>query len=298
MGMAKLTPSNQLSKIINSMYLSIESYDSALDEFSFTTTCFLVMRLNNNIDNLISSPNSTKLLEYLSFIVREFFNNHTDIFLEFRDDFLTQPKTNDPELDNFIITSSILKPALQLSDKALIELRGMVAEDSLYKVNGLLLVNLFFVMAVNFYHINFKFFIPIAIKFINEYCWILAHSKDSKLSEDYYTDFLSNNTPIQRHTAPRKVEALNLAKKIWSYDKDKILLRKQVAKMITKLLPQHDLSINQVDNWLKQSDLVPKEILERYKNNDYCNTKSEKRKREILKIKIFAELDNINYEDM
>lgn len=298
MSMAKLTPSNQLSEIINSMYLSIESYDSALDKFSFTTTCFLVMRLNNNIDNLIYSSNSTKLLEYLSLIVRDFSNNQPDIFLDFRDDFLTQPKTNDPELDNFIVTSSILKPALQLSDKALIELRGMVAEDSLYKANGLLLVNLLFVMAVNFYHMNFKFFIPIATKFINEYCWILAHSKDSKLSEDYYNDFLSNSTPIQRHTAPKKVEALNLAKRIWSYDKDKILLRKQVAKIITELLPQHDLSITQVDNWLKQSDLVPNEILERYKNNDYCNTKSEKRERELLKSKIFSELNNINYGDM
>ncbi len=114
-------------------------------------------------------------------------------------------------------------------------------------------------------------------------------------------DTVSNDyllQPYKKYTQELKNIAIPLAKEIWSYDTNKILLRKHVADIITKLLPQHNLRITQVDNWLKQSDIVPNEILERYKNNDYGNSKPIVEARERLKAEILLKLTPLYCEDM
>lgn len=296
--MEQFIPSNNLSKMIRGIHLSIENYDSPLDEYSFATTCFVVLRLDNCIDDLITASNIEKVTEYLNLTVRNFFNDYPDQFLEFREEFHKNLVTDNVNLNNFIIASGTLKPALEIAEKALLEIKETVDERSQYRVTSILLVNLFFVIAVRLYEFNFKFYIPTLFKFINEYGWIFRHDEDSKISEEYFYDFLSNNAPIQRHTAPKKEEALSLAKIIWSYDNAKLLLRKHVAKIVTDLLPQYELSISQVDNWLKQSEIVPVEILDRYKRHDYGNSKSEVNERAKLTAELMLRLSPIYCKDM
>lgn len=107
-----------------------------------------------------------------------------------------------------------------------------------------------------------------------------------------------HETPYEKHTREIKEQSLDLAEEIWFHDKDKILLRKHVAEIITSLLPQHELSITQVDTWLKQSDIVPPEILERYKNNDYGNSKPIVKNREKLIAEIMLELTPLYCESL
>lgn len=107
-----------------------------------------------------------------------------------------------------------------------------------------------------------------------------------------------HETPYEKHTREIKEQSLDLAEEIWFHDKDKILLRKHVAKIITNLLPHHDLSVTQVDSWLKQSDVVPPEILERYKNHDYGNSKHIVRNREKLIAEIMLELTPLYCESL
>ena len=46
----------------------------------------------------------------------------------------------------------------------------------------------------------------------------------------------------------------------------------------------------QLKNWFKDFNIIPLEIIERDKNNDYGNTKAEKKQREELIAKIKEEL--------
>ena len=102
-------------------------------------------------------------------------------------------------------------------------------------------------------------------------------------------------TPIQKYTNEKKKIALPLAEKIWSYDSNSnLLMRKQVAELIVELLPSLELRVPQVDTWLKNSDLVPKAIIDRCAQNDYGNTKSEAIERENIKNKIYADLGSEN----
>lgn len=101
-----------------------------------------------------------------------------------------------------------------------------------------------------------------------------------------------HETPYQEHTQSIRYEALDLAETIWGCDSNNILLRKHVAELITQIMHDDKLSLTQVDNWLKQSEIVPQAIIERYKNNDYGNTKSVKKQREILKAEIIYILSN------
>ncbi|WP_296244752.1 MULTISPECIES: hypothetical protein [unclassified Psychrobacter] len=107
------------------------------------------------------------------------------------------------------------------------------------------------------------------------------------------------SAPIQKHTEEKKKIALPLADKIWSYDKqDNLLLRKQVAGLVVELLPDLNLTVNQVDNWLKKSDKVPPAILERYKNTDYGNSTPENKLRKQLLLRIRSELSPFNCESL
>lgn len=107
-----------------------------------------------------------------------------------------------------------------------------------------------------------------------------------------------HETPYEKHTREIKEQSLDLAEEIWFHDKDKILLRKHVAEIITSLLPQHELSITQVDTWLKQSDIVPPEILERYKNHDYGNSAPIVRERKKLIAEIMLSLASLYCESL
>lgn len=94
-------------------------------------------------------------------------------------------------------------------------------------------------------------------------------------------------TPIQKYTFYMKNIVLPLAQKIWFFDKEtNLLMRKQVARLVVELLPKFDLTENQVDDWLKQSDLVPQAIIDRCAQHDYGNTKPEKIQREVVEDKI------------
>ena len=94
-------------------------------------------------------------------------------------------------------------------------------------------------------------------------------------------------TPIQKYTLQIKSIVLPLAEKIWQFDKEtNLLMRRQTAKLIVELLSDFSLTINQVDEWLKQSELVPRAIIDRCARHDYGNTKPEKIEREALEQKI------------
>lgn len=99
------------------------------------------------------------------------------------------------------------------------------------------------------------------------------------------------STPIQKHTDEKKEIAIPLAKKIWSYDEvTNLLMRRQVAELVVKLLPHLELTVPQVDNWLKKSGEVPPGILKRYAIQDYGNTRDENKLRIQLTSKILSEL--------
>lgn len=121
----------------------------------------------------------------------------------------------------------------------------------------------------------------------NNYCY--CDLIMSRLKETVWYE-----TPYQEHTQALRYKALSLAKAIWSYDAENILLRKHVAELIIQIMNKQKLSLTQVDNWLKKSKVVPQAIIERYKNNDYGNTKSVKHQREILKAEIMYMLNNDN----
>lgn len=121
--------------------------------------------------------------------------------------------------------------------------------------------------------------------------------KNLKSTTDIENDI--SITPIQKHTNEKKKIALPLAEKIWSYDKqDNLLLRKQVAGLIVEFLPDLNLTVNQVDNWLKKSDKVPPAILERYKNIDYGNSTPENKLRKQLLLRIRSELSPFTCESL
>lgn len=292
-------PTNKLSTMLKGIHSSIDSYDSPLDEYSFAAAYIVIVRINNNFDNLISLTNSEEFLDYLSATLKDFYNGYPEQFISFKDNFINSLKlddNNDNELNSFIVGSGTLKPALEISNKAYSDLESNIDKESRYTAIGLILINLFFAVAVRLYQANFKIFIPSLFKFISEYGWIINHSNSSKLSKEYYNELQKNYTPIQRHVAPKKETALSLAEKIWGLDKAKILLRKHVAEIITELLPHYNLSTTQVDNWLKQSYELPSEILERYKNHNYGNSKPEVKERENLKAEILLALSPIYCE--
>ena len=94
-------------------------------------------------------------------------------------------------------------------------------------------------------------------------------------------------TPIQKYTLQMKSIALPLAEKIWQFDREtNLLMRRQTARLIVELLSDFKLTINQVDDWLKQSKLVPQAITDRCAKHDYGNTKPEKKEREALEQRI------------
>ena len=105
-------------------------------------------------------------------------------------------------------------------------------------------------------------------------------------------------TPYQEHTQTIRYKALDLAEMIWSYDAENILLRKHVAELIIAIMYKQKLSLAQVDNWLKKSEVVPQAIIERYKNNDYGNKKSVKQRREILRAEIIYILNDYDCENV
>ncbi|MBZ1393544.1 hypothetical protein [Psychrobacter pacificensis] len=130
--------------------------------------------------------------------------------------------------------------------------------------------------------------------------YLLAHNQYSycDLMMSSLHEFVWHETPYQEHTQTIRYKALDLAEIIWSYDTENILLRKHVAELITQIMHDDKLSLTQVDNWLKQSEVVPQAIIERYKNNDYGNTKSVKRQREILKAEIIYTLNDYDCKNV
>lgn len=125
----------------------------------------------------------------------------------------------------------------------------------------------------------------------NQYCYC-----DMMMS--ITEDIVWHETPYQEHTKAIRYKALDLAETIWSYDAENILLRKHVAELIIQIMHKDKLSFTQVDNWLKKSDVVPQAIIERYKNNDYGNTKSVKQQREILKAEIIYLLNDYDCKNV
>lgn len=107
-----------------------------------------------------------------------------------------------------------------------------------------------------------------------------------------------HKTPYQEHTQSIRYQALYLARIIWGYDTENILLRKHVAELVIRIMHKQKLTLTQVDNWLKKSEVVPQAIMERYQNNDYGNTKSIKQQRETLKAEIIYILNDYDCEDM
>lgn len=105
-----------------------------------------------------------------------------------------------------------------------------------------------------------------------------------------------HETPYQEHTQSIRYKALDLAEIVWGYDVENILLRKHVSELIIEIMHKQKLSLTQVDNWLKKSEVVPQAIIERYKNNDYGNTKSVKQQREILRAEIIYILSDYDCE--
>lgn len=100
-----------------------------------------------------------------------------------------------------------------------------------------------------------------------------------------------NLTPIEKSTYYLKGIALPLSKKIWQFDKQtNLLMRIQVAELIVELLPDYKLTARQVDKWLKDSNEVPPEIINRCAKNNYGITTAEKEKREEIKQKIRKEI--------
>ncbi|MDY3307125.1 hypothetical protein [Psychrobacter sanguinis] len=130
------------------------------------------------------------------------------------------------------------------------------------------------------------------------YLLALNQLRYSDLKASQLNEVIWHETPYEKHTREIKEQSLDLAEEIWLYDEDKILLRKHVAEIITNLLLQHDLSITQVDNWLKQSSIVPPEILERYKNNDYGNSKPIVKNRGKLIAEIMLKLTPLYCESL
>lgn len=109
---------------------------------------------------------------------------------------------------------------------------------------------------------------------------------DERMDKEY-----KNLTPIQKRTYFLKKIALPLACKIWSFDREtNLLMRTQVARLIVELLPDFNLRESQVDEWLKNSELVPSAITDRCAQQDYGNTTPEKEQREVIKNKIRSEI--------
>jgi len=130
--------------------------------------------------------------------------------------------------------------------------------------------------------------------------YLLAYNQYSycDLMMSSLNEFVWHETPYQEHTQSIRYKALDLAETIWGCDNENILLRKHVAELIIQIMHDYKLSLTQVDNWLKQSEVVPQAIIERYKNNDYGNTKSVKKQREILKAEIIYILNNDDCKNM
>lgn len=111
--------------------------------------------------------------------------------------------------------------------------------------------------------------------------------KETITSKEEY----ENLTPIQKHTFRLKSIVLPLAQKIWLLDREtNLLMRTQVARLIVELLPDFNLTENQVNDWLKHSVLVPQAIIDRCTQNDYGNSKPEKVQREVIESKIRKKL--------
>lgn len=141
----------------------------------------------------------------------------------------------------------------------------------------------------------------IRILFLNESAWYCYRTKNYRACMGYnYTAMLmlkwleldlNKLTPIQKNLVEKQKYIIPLAQKIWELDKDKhLLFSKQVAKIIIDLTNDNSLTETQLKNWFKDFNIIPLEIIERDKNNDYGNTKAEKKQREELIAKIKEEL--------
>ena len=101
--------------------------------------------------------------------------------------------------------------------------------------------------------------------------------------------------PIQIHTRAKKESIIPLAQKIWEFDTTThLLFPKRVAILIRELLElkkEEKPTEGQLIKWFKETkNLIPDEIKERDKNNDYGNTKPEQEAKEELIKKIKLEL--------
>lgn len=140
----------------------------------------------------------------------------------------------------------------------------------------------------------------LSVRAFHEGFYLLASNKHT-LSSHYFNklkELVWYETPYQEHTQNIRYKALDLAETIWSYDAENILLRKHVSELIIKIMHNKKLSLTQVDNWLKKSKVVPQAIIERYKNNDYGNTKSVKHQREMLRAEIIYLLSDYDCENL
>lgn len=218
-----------------------------------------------NRKNTIREQTDYSLLELMQAEVLNFIDNN-------KIDYSTFSKANADTKDVFSLFCES-----KLADR---ELAQKLQEHELSNIMwGVLKIILWHNLALQAYANNF---------------YLLAYNQYSycDLMTSNLREFVWHETPYQEHTQSIRYKALDLAETIWGCDAENILLRKHVAELITQIMHDDKLSLTQVDNWLKQSEIVPQAIIERYKNNDYGNTKSVKQQREILKAEIIYILSN------
>ena len=218
-----------------------------------------------NRENTVKEQNDYLLLELMKAEILNFINNNKIDYSTF-----SKAKTDTQNIFNLFCES-------KLADR---ELAQKLQEHELSSIMwGVLKIILWRNLALQAYANDF---------------YLLAYNQYSNcdLMMSRLEEFVWHETPYQEHTQSIRYKALDLAETIWGCDSKNILLRKHVAELITQIMHDDKLSLTQVDNWLKQSEVVPQAIIERYKNNDYGNTKSVKKQREILKAEIIYILNN------
>lgn len=136
------------------------------------------------------------------------------------------------------------------------------------------------------------FFRESAIYCLDNRKYNLVYFYNHHARQVFYSIFkhIGGYSPTQKHLKTKIYHIRNLIDEIWNYDKNNLLFPIQVAKLVVQLLPTFNLTQNQVKGFIKKYDMTPEKIKERDKNNNYGNTKAEKKQREELIAKIKEEL--------
>lgn len=231
-------------------------------------------RYTLKLNNILRSISSNKLKQY----DREYLILNAYIAIYFRVNHPFDDKKNSKQLTEYLINSNSLS--------VLKSMNPLFAESFITMQVGIIFTKCFLILEDHEAYQGH-------LKALYYYCGMFVERfKIVGIDSDDPSYLIQ---PYKMYTQNIKNRAIPLAKKIWSYDADNILLRKQVANLIVKLLPDEKLTTTQVDNWLKESDIVPKAILDIYKKNlaGQYNSQEIKDKRKELEKKILKELSYV-----